>query len=404
MSQKSYDNTPTLYLIPTPIGNLDDITVRALKTLESVDFVLCEDTRETGKLLSKYDIKKRLVSCHEFNEDKIRSYVVDELRNGLNIGLVTDQGTPIISDPGYIVAKEVIKAGFNVISLPGATAFVPALTTAGIDPSPFMFYGFLNSKESKKKKELEALAKFKYTMIFYEAPHRIKNTLTNMLEVLGDRYISISREISKKFEEIYYRRNIYVHNNGKANEIYLSKVDVNYRKKVTMNQYLFCDEEYLLDSILITKKMICAMFYELLVAEDADNDIFETLADYAATSRDTDILTEYVRQSLKRAISSKYFGDGDMTSVVTLDPKIEQMIMSSIKQTEQGAYISLDPAVTKKILKSTEIEIQKLENKGQAPIIITSPIVRMYFKKLTNDYFKDLIVISYNEIDSKLWK
>ncbi len=130
--------------------------------------------------------------------------------------------------------------------------------------------------------------------------------------------------------------------------------------------------------------------------------IFETLADYAATSRDTDILTEYVRQSLKRAISSKYFGDGDMTSVVTLDPKIEQMIMGSIKQTEQGAYISLDPAVTKKILKSTEVEIQKLENKGQAPIIITSPIVRMYFKKLTNDYFKDLIVISYNEIDSNI--
>ncbi len=130
--------------------------------------------------------------------------------------------------------------------------------------------------------------------------------------------------------------------------------------------------------------------------------IFETLADYAATSRDTDILTEYVRQSLKRAISSKYFSDGEMTSVVTLDPKIEQMIMGSIKQTEQGAYISLDPAVTKKILKSTELEVQKLENKGQAPIIITSPIVRMYFKKLTNEYFKDLIVVSYNEIDSSI--
>ncbi len=130
--------------------------------------------------------------------------------------------------------------------------------------------------------------------------------------------------------------------------------------------------------------------------------IFETLADYAATSRDTDILTEYVRQSLKRAISSKYFSDGEMTSVVTLDPKIEQMIMGSIKQTEQGAYISLDPAVTKKILKATEVEVQKLENKGQAPIIITSPIVRMYYKKLTNEYFKDLIVVSYNEIDSNI--
>ncbi len=130
--------------------------------------------------------------------------------------------------------------------------------------------------------------------------------------------------------------------------------------------------------------------------------IFETLADYAATSRDTDILTEYVRQSLKRAISNKYFGDSETTTVVTLDPKVEQMIMNSIKQTEQGAYISLDPAITKQILSATEAEIQKLENKGQSPIIITSPIVRMYFKKLTNDYFKDLIVISYNEIDSDI--
>ena len=130
--------------------------------------------------------------------------------------------------------------------------------------------------------------------------------------------------------------------------------------------------------------------------------IFETLADYAATSRDTDILTEYVRQSLKRAISNKYFGDENMTEVITLDPKVEQMIMGSIKQTEQGAYISLDPAVTKKILNATEAEIQKLENKGLNPIIITSPIVRMYFKKMTNEYFSDLVVISYNEIDSDI--
>ena len=130
--------------------------------------------------------------------------------------------------------------------------------------------------------------------------------------------------------------------------------------------------------------------------------IFETLADYAAASRDTDILTEYVRQSLKRAISNKYFGDENMTEVVTLDPKIEQMIMNSIKQTEQGAYISLDPAITKKILAATESEVKKLENKGQMPIIISSPIVRMYYKKLTSEYFKDLVVISYNEIDSNI--
>ena len=202
MSQKSYDDSASLYLIPTPIGNLDDITVRALKILESVDFILCEDTRETGKLLSKYNIKKKLVSCHEFNEYKVRNYVVDELKKGLNIGLVTDQGTPIISDPGYIVAKEVIRCGFNVVSLPGATAFVPALTMAGIEPSPFLFYGFLNAKDSKKKKELQSLKNFKYTLIFYEAPHRLKNTLESMLEVFGDRNISISREISKIHEEV----------------------------------------------------------------------------------------------------------------------------------------------------------------------------------------------------------
>ena len=202
MSQKSYDDSASLYLIPTPIGNLDDITVRALKTLETVDFILCEDTRETGKLLSKYNIKKKLVSCHEFNEDKIKSNVVDELSKGMNIGLVTDQGTPIISDPGYIIAREVIRCGYNVISLPGATAFVPALTSSGISPSPFLFYGFLNAKNSKQKSELEAVKNLKYTMIFYESVHRIKDTLKNMLEVFGDRNISINREISKIHEEI----------------------------------------------------------------------------------------------------------------------------------------------------------------------------------------------------------
>lgn len=202
MSQKSYDDSASLYLIPTPIGNLDDITVRALKTLETVDFILCEDTRETGKLLSKYNIKKKLVSCHEFNEDKIKSNVVDELSKGMNIGLVTDQGTPIISDPGYIIAREVIRCGYNVISLPGATAFVPALTSSGISPSPFLFYGFLNAKNSKQKSELEALKNLKYTMIFYESVHRIKDTLKNMLDVFGDRNISINREISKIHEEI----------------------------------------------------------------------------------------------------------------------------------------------------------------------------------------------------------
>ena len=124
------------------------------------------------------------------------------LKDGLNIGLVTDQGTPIISDPGYIVSRGVIEAGFNVISLPGATAFVPALTSSGIEPSPFLFYGFLNSKSSKQKTELKSLKDLKYTIIFYESVHRMKETLSNMLEVLGDRKIAVCRELSKIHEEI----------------------------------------------------------------------------------------------------------------------------------------------------------------------------------------------------------
>lgn len=203
MSQRSYDNSASLYLIPTPIGNLDDITIRALKTFEDVDIILCEDTRETGKLLNKYNIKKKLISCHEYNEGKMKSQVVSFLNNGKNLGLVTDQGSPIISDPGYVIVKEVIENGFNVISLPGATAFVPALTSSGINPAPFLFYGFLNPKNTKQRQELLNLKDLKYTLIFYEAPHRIKNTLINMLDIFGDRYISINREISKLYEEIY---------------------------------------------------------------------------------------------------------------------------------------------------------------------------------------------------------
>jgi len=130
--------------------------------------------------------------------------------------------------------------------------------------------------------------------------------------------------------------------------------------------------------------------------------VFETLADYATTTRDTDILTEYVRQSLKRAISSKYFPPNETTSVVTLDPKIEQEIMNSVKQTEQGSYMNLNPERTKAIMNSVGTEVAKLENLGKNPVVITSPIVRVYFKKLTEDYFKDLIVVSYNEVDSNV--
>lgn len=202
MIQHSYDDSASLYLIPTPIGNLDDITVRALNTLKQVDVLLCEDTRDTGLLLKKYDIKQTLLSCHEYNEDKIVGKVIDYLGKGKNVGLVTDQGSPIISDPGYIISRAVINAGYNVISLPGATAFVPALSMSGIEPSPFLFYGFLSAKDSKQKGELKSLKDLKYTLIFYESVHRMEKTLKNMLEVLGDRNIAICREISKIHEEV----------------------------------------------------------------------------------------------------------------------------------------------------------------------------------------------------------
>ncbi len=203
MNQKSYDGSKSLYLVPTPIGNLEDITVRSLNVLKSVDLVLCEDTRVTGNLLKKYDIKKKLISCHEYNEKNIKEKVISKIIDGNDIALVTDQGTPIISDPGYEIVKEAIKNNINVVSLPGATAFVPALTSSGISPSPFTFYGFLNSKDSKRRKELEELKREKNTLIFYEAPHRLLKSLVDMKDIFGDRNICICRELSKKYEEIY---------------------------------------------------------------------------------------------------------------------------------------------------------------------------------------------------------
>ncbi len=203
MSQKSYNNTATLYLIPTPIGNMEDITLRAIKILGEVAVVFSEDTRVTAQLLNHLEIKKKLIANHEHNEITNKNKIITYLKNGENVGLVTDRGTPVISDPGYELARFVIAEGYNVVSLPGATALIPALTMSGLTPMPFIFYGFLSNKETKRKNELENLKKEKATIIFYESPHRLTKTLENILEILGNRSISISREISKKFEEVY---------------------------------------------------------------------------------------------------------------------------------------------------------------------------------------------------------
>lgn len=204
MSQKSYDNSPTLYLIPTPIGNMEDITIRAVNTLKMVDVVFCEDTRVTGQLLKCLDISKKLISSHNYNEANNKQKLLEYLSGGSNVGLVSDRGTPIISDPGYELAKFAIEEGYNVVSLPGATALIPALTSSGISPMPFYYYGFLNSKDSARRKELEFLKNIDATLILYEAPHRINKTLKDLGNILGNnRKISISREITKKYEEVY---------------------------------------------------------------------------------------------------------------------------------------------------------------------------------------------------------
>ena len=204
MNQKSYENSKygKLYLIPTPIGNLEDITLRAIKTLEMVDIVYAEDTRETNNLLKYLKITKKVESCHKYTEMKHKNKIIEILKSGKNIGYVTDRGTPLISDPGNIIVEEAISNGIIVISLPGPNALLPAINMSGLSNEKFLFYGFLNSKPSISKKELIELKDIKQTIILYESPHRLTATLKQILAVFGNRKIAIVREISKLYEEI----------------------------------------------------------------------------------------------------------------------------------------------------------------------------------------------------------
>ena len=203
MWEKSYDGTATLYLIPTPIGNMEDMTYRGVRILNEVDVIFSEDTRVTQNLLNYFNIKKKLISLHDHNESIVKEKVIEYLKNGGCVGLVTDRGTPVISDPGYKTVKYVIDNGYRVVALPGANALIPALITSGIAPEPFTFYGFLDSKVNKRMEELQNLKFNENTMIFYESPHRIVKTMELMLEIFGDRDVSLSREISKKYESVY---------------------------------------------------------------------------------------------------------------------------------------------------------------------------------------------------------
>lgn len=195
------DSPGTIYLIPTPIGNMGDITARAVEILGSVDLVACEDTRNSGGLLKKLDIKKKLISYHEFNELDRAQSLVEAVRGGQSVAVITDGGSPGISDPAYRIVRAAIDAELNLVALPGPCAIIPALTASGLPTDRFFYEGFLPNKSAARLKRLSELASLPHTLVFYESPHRVHKALAAMLEAFGDREGCLAREISKKFEQ-----------------------------------------------------------------------------------------------------------------------------------------------------------------------------------------------------------
>ncbi len=205
MVQKSYSESKfgKMYLVPTPIGNIEDITYRAITVLKEVDVIYAEDTRVAQSLLKKFNIKKKVFSCHKYSEEKNKEAIFNEISSGKNVAYISDRGTPLISDPGEVVVKHLINNNINVISLPGPSALLPAINISGLDNSRFLFYGFLNSKKNARINELKTIAHLSFTIIFYEAPHRLIATLNDLKTVFGNRNIAVCREISKIFEEVF---------------------------------------------------------------------------------------------------------------------------------------------------------------------------------------------------------
>ena len=190
-----------LYIVPTPIGNLEDITLRALRILKEVDLIAAEDTRHTQHLLAHFGIKTALTSYHEYNErDKART-LVERLKSGANIALVSDAGTPAISDPGYRIVVQAIATGIQVVPLPGASALTTALSASGLPTDRFLFEGFLPAKSQERKAKLQSLRAETVTLLFYEGPHRLLDALNDMLKIFGDRQVAVGRELTKLHEE-----------------------------------------------------------------------------------------------------------------------------------------------------------------------------------------------------------
>ena len=201
MTQDEADSYGILYVVPTPIGNLEDITYRAIKVLNEVDVILAEDTRTSGFLLKHYDITTKMISHHKFNEHKSSQQIVERIEAGANVALISDAGTPAISDPGFLIVRACVEAGIRIECLPGATAFVPALVMSGLPNDRFCFEGFLPPKKGRQTR-LKELADEQRTMVFYESPYRVLKTLTQFAEYFGeDRLATTSREISKIYED-----------------------------------------------------------------------------------------------------------------------------------------------------------------------------------------------------------
>ncbi|MGC8796547.1 16S rRNA (cytidine(1402)-2'-O)-methyltransferase [Thermodesulfovibrio sp. 3462-1] len=191
-----------LYIVATPIGNLEDITLRAIETLKKVDYIACEDTEHSLKLLNHYEIKKPLISYWSEKEKVRAEEIIEKIRSGHSVALITDAGTPGISDPGAVVIGRAIEEGIELIPIPGVTALITALSISGLPTEEFTFIGFLPVKQSQRKKKLLELSIEKRTLVFYEAPHRILQTLEDMLDVFGDRVCCVARELTKMFEEV----------------------------------------------------------------------------------------------------------------------------------------------------------------------------------------------------------
>ncbi|TKC13885.1 16S rRNA (cytidine(1402)-2'-O)-methyltransferase [Robertmurraya kyonggiensis] len=202
--QKSFENEQTkgiLYLIPTPIGNLEDMSFRAIRLLKEADLIAAEDTRNTKKLCNHFEIATPVVSYHEHNKETSGEKLIEKLKDGAKIALVSDAGMPTISDPGYELVVAATNENLTVVPLPGANAALTALIASGLSTQPFYFYGFLPRQKKDKKRELEELSKLMSTVIFYESPHRLKETLQLMLDVFGDRKVALCRELTKRYEE-----------------------------------------------------------------------------------------------------------------------------------------------------------------------------------------------------------